>query len=157
MPRASVQGHAMRRRTGAPSNYLETTGKNMTRMHKTSDEHYEDHSAAGSSRIPMGVGSPDLSVYGQTDELNQSQMQGTLVPKKSTQAGDPVNPGSKSGRRTPVLNAGGERLGSAFVPKATYSVIDPAAGLTMRNARLVPSVAGRQTPDFGMGMQASQY
>jgi hypothetical protein len=146
----------MRRRTGAPSNYLETTGKNMARMHKTSDEHYAEHSAAGSSRIPMGMDSPDLSAYGQTDELNQSQMQGTLVPKKSVQAGDPTGGGS-SPRRTPVLNAGGERLGASYVPKAMYGVIDPAAGLTMRNARLVPSVAGRQTPDFGMGMQASQY
>jgi len=148
MPRASVQGHAMRRRTGAPSNYLETAGKSMARMHKTSDEHYADQSAANSARIPMG--SDVYNVDAVAPEM------GTLVPKKNVQAGDPVNPGSKSGRRTPVLNAGGERLGAAFVPKATYTVVDPAAGLTMRNARVIPSVAGRNTPNFGMGIQTSQ-
>jgi hypothetical protein len=138
----------MRRRTGAPSNYLETAGKSMARMHKTSDEHYADQSAANSARIPMG-----MDAY-QVDPV--APQVGTLVPKKNVQAGDPVNPGSKGGRRNPVLNAGGERLGAAFVPKATYTVIDPAAGLTMRNARVIPSVAGRATPNFGMGIQTSQ-
>ena len=148
MPRASVQGHAMRRRTGAPSNYLETAGNSMARMHKTSDEHYAEQSAAGSARIPMG--SDIYNVEAVAPEI------GTLVPKKNLQAGDPVNPGSKSGRRVPVLNAGGERLGAAYVPKATYAVVDPAAGLTMRSARIIPSVAGRATPNFGMGIQTSQ-
>ena len=148
MPRANVQGHAMRRRTGAPSNYLETAGNNMARMHKTSDEHYADHSAAGSARIPMG--SDVYNVEAVAPEM------GTLIPKKNVQAGDPVNPGSKSGRRNPVLNPGGERLGASYAPKATYAVIDPAAGLTMRNARVIPSIAGRATPNFGMGIQTSQ-
>jgi hypothetical protein len=138
----------MRRRTGAPSNYLETAGKSMARMHKTSDEHYADQSAANSARIPMG--SDVYNVDAVAPEM------GTLIPKKNVQAGDPVNPGSKSGRRTPVLNPGGERLGAAYVPKATYMVVDPAAGLTMRNARVIPSVAGRNTPNFGMGIQTSQ-
>jgi len=148
MARASKLGHAMRRRMGVPSSYSQTAGKNMDRMHKTSDEHYADHSAAGSARIPMG--SDVYNVEAVAPEM------GTLIPKKNVQAGDPVNPGSKSGRRTPVLNPGGERLGAAYAPKATYATIDPAAGLTMRNARVIPSVAGRATPNFGMGIQTSQ-
>jgi hypothetical protein len=138
----------MRRRMGVPSSYSQTAGKNMDRMHKTSDEHYADHSAAGSARIPMG--SDVYNVEAVAPEM------GTLIPKKNVQAGDPVNPGSKSGRRNPVLNPGGERLGASYAPKATYATIDPAAGLTMRNARVIPSVAGRATPNFGMGIQTSQ-
>ena len=117
----------------------------MTRQHKTSDEHYADQSAAGSARIPMG--SDIYNVDAVAPEV------GTLVPKKNVQSGDPVNPGSKSGARSAVLNPGGERLGAAYVPKATYKVVDPAAGLTMRNARIIPSVAGR---NFGTGIQTSQ-
>jgi hypothetical protein len=138
----------MRRRMGAPSNYLETAGKSMARMHKTSDEQYSEQSAAGSARIPMGMDAYKVDPV--APEI------GTLVPKKNLQAGDPVNPGSKSGRRNPVLNPGGERLGAAYSPKATYMVVDPAAGLTMRNARVIPSVAGRSMPNFGMEIQASQ-
>ena len=148
MARASKLGHAMRRRMGIPSSYSQTAGNPMTRQHKTSDEHYAEQGAANSARIPMGMDAYNVEPV--------APEMGTLVPKKNVQSGDPVNPGSKSGRRTPVLNTGGERLGAAYAPKATYSVVDPAAGLTMRSARVIPSVAGRQTPNFGMGIQTSQ-
>ena len=139
----------MRRRMGAPSSYTQTVGNNMSRMHKTSDEHYADHAAAGSAKIPMG-----MDVY-QVDPVAPEV--GTLVPKKNVQAGDPVNPGSKGSRRTPVLNTGGERLGAAYAPKAKFMMnVDPAAGLTLRNARIIPSVAGRQTPNFSSGIQTTQ-
>jgi hypothetical protein len=124
---------------------------NMARNHKTSDEHHADAAMAGSHRIAVGQGSPDMSVYGQMDEINPAQMQGTLVPKKNTQAGDPVNPGSKANR----VNM--EKIGATYrvAPKATFVQLDPAAGPTMANARIVPSISGRANPNFEAGIQAS--
>jgi hypothetical protein len=36
----------------------------------------------------------------------------------------------------------GERTGAAYTVKSKFSVSDPAAGQTMRNARIVPSTMG---------------
>jgi hypothetical protein len=126
---------------------------NMARNHKTSDEHHADAAMAGSHRIAVGQGSPDMSVYGQMDEINPAQMQGTLVPKKNTQAGDPTNPGSKANR----VNI--EKIGATYrvAPKATFVQLDPAAGPTMANARIVPSISGRANPNFEAGIQASSF
>ena len=131
-------GHGMRRRSGTPSNSLEAAGKSMARSHKTADEAYGDAAAAGSVRIPMGASAAPA-------------LQGTLVPKKNVQAADPTNPGSKANRQNI------EVLGASYriqVP-AMYQQIDPAAGPTMANAKIVPSVAGRNTPNFQSGEQAS--
>ena len=123
----------------------------MARNHKTSDEHHADAAMAGSHRIAVGQGSPDMSVYGQMDEINPAQMQGTLMPRKNTQAGDPTNPGSKANR----VNI--EKIGATYrvAPKATFVQLDPAAGPTMANARIVPSISGRANPNFEAGIQAS--
>lgn len=144
------QGHGMRRRAGNPSNHLESAGTPMARYHKTSDEHHADAAAAGSHRIAIGAGSPDMSVYGQMDEINPGQLRGTLVPKKSTQAMDPTA-GGKANR----VNI--EKVGASYrvAPKTTFVQLDPAAGPTMANARIVPSVAGRANPNFQGGSQAS--
>lgn len=131
-------GHGMRRRSGIPSNPLESAGKSMARSHQTVGEAYSDAAAAGSVRIPMGAtAAPALT--------------GTLVPKKNVQAADPTNPGSKANRQNI------EVLGASYriqVP-AMYQQIDPAAGPTMANARIIPSVAGRAVPNFESGEQAS--
>jgi hypothetical protein len=97
----------------------------------------------------MGAGSLDASVYGQMDEINPSQMQGTLVPKKNTQAADPTNPGSKQNRQNI------EKIGATYrvQPKSTYVELDPAAGPTMASARVIPSVTGRQ--GFDQEVQSS--
>jgi hypothetical protein len=138
-------GHGMRRRNGTPSNSLEAAGKSMTRNHQTSDEAYQNAISAGSARIPLGA-------------LTPSTFAGNLMPKKNTQSGDPVDPGSKGPRRTPVLNVGGERLGAAYTVKAGLGAsIDPSAGATMANAKIVPSVMGRQAPNFYAGEQASMF
>ena len=144
-------GHAMRRRNGTPSNSLEAAGKAMNRIHQSSDDAHKAAGDAGSHRIAMGQGSPDMSVYGQMDEINQNQMQGTLVPKKSTQAGDPTA-GGKANRQNV------EYLGATYrvTPKVTYVQLDPAAGPTMANARIVPSVSGRANPNFQSGMQSAE-
>ena len=133
----SSLGHGMRRRTGAPSNHLESAGKSMARTHMTSDEAYEKAAAAGSSRIPIGKAAPVL--------------EGTLVPKKNTQAADPTNPGSKQNRQNVY------KVGATYriQPKSTFVELDPAAGPTMANARIIPSVQGRVNPNFDSGNQAS--
>ena len=137
------QGHGMRRRTGAPSNHLESAGTPMARNHQTSDEAFEDAAAAGSHRIAIGT-----NVYAATPA---PALQGTLVPKKNVQAGDPTNPGSKANRQNI------ENIGASYhiAPKATFVQLDPAAGPTMANARIIPSVAGRVNPNFQGGEQAS--
>lgn len=134
----SDQGHGMRRRSGAPSNHLESAGKSMARTHQTSDEAYSDAGAAGNVRIPVG------------NAVTTTDYTGTLVPKKNTQAGDPTS-GGKSNR------ANIERIGASYriQPKSTFVQIDPAAGPTMANARTIPSIQGRANPNFESGIQNS--
>lgn len=130
-------GHGMRRRTGAPANHLEAAGKNMARMHQTSDEAHSDAAAAGSFRIPIGAAAP------------APVLKGTLVPKKNVQAGDPTA-GGKANR------ANIEKVGATYrvQPKSTFMQLDPAAGPTMASAKVIPSVAGRA--GFQGGIQASE-
>lgn len=134
----SDQGHGMRRRSGAPSNHLESAGKAMARIHATSDEHYGAAGAAGSVRVPIGAANV------------QDNYTGTMVPKKNVQAGDPTA-GGKANR----VNV--EKIGASYrvQPKSTFVQLDPAAGPTMANARVVPSVQGRANPNFDSGIQAS--
>lgn len=134
----SDQGHGMRRRSGAPSNHLESAGKAMARIHSTSDEHYSAAAAAGSVRVPIGTAAVETNYTG------------TLVPKKNVQAGDPTA-GGKANR----VNV--EKVGATYrvQPKATFMQLDPAAGPTMANARMVPSVQGRVNPNFDAGIQSS--
>jgi hypothetical protein len=142
-------GHAMRRRNGTPSSTLEAVGNMKARNHMTHHEAVEAAAQVGSHRLPMSSVSPDMSSYGQTDEVNKGQFRGTLVPKKSTQAGDPTNPGSKANRQNI------ERIGATYRITVPFTpTIDPAAGPTMANAKMIPSVSGR-TNNFGQEVQTS--
>ena len=126
----SDTGHGMRRRMGAPSNHLEAAGNSMNREHETSDEALEHGAATDSARVPTGYA-------------------GTLVPRKNVQAGDPTA-GGKANRQNI------ERVGASYRVSAKMGVqLDPAAGPTMANARIVPSVQGRANPNFESGIQAS--
>jgi hypothetical protein len=103
----------------------------MNRTHKTSDEAMQDHAAANSARVPIGMSAPAMP------------MAGTLMPRHNTQAGDPTNPGSKANRQNI------ERIGATYRVNANMGVpLDPAAGQTMANARIVPSIQGRVAPNF---------
>jgi hypothetical protein len=115
----------------------------MARSHMTSDEHHEAASAQGSHRIALGNDAYSMTAA--------PALEGTLIPKKNTQAGDPTNPGSKANR----VNI--ERIGATYrvQPKSTFVQLDPSAGPTMANARIVPSIQGRENPNFENGMQAS--
>ncbi len=129
-------GHGMRRRNGTPSNPLEAAGTSMARSHQTSEEAHEAAGSAGSHRIAVGAAAMPTA--------------GIMVPRKNTQAADPTA-GGKANR----VNV--EKVGATYrvQPKATFVQIDPAAGPTMANARIVPSVQGRISPNFESGNQAS--
>lgn len=137
-------GHGMRRRSGAPSNPLEAAGPKMARKHMTSDEAHSSAGMAGSHRIP--IGSDNAPSF--TSAMPEA---GTPVPRKNTQAADPTGAGTKQNR----VNI--EKVGATYrvQPKSTFVQIDPAAGPTMANARVIPSVQGRANPNFESGMQAS--
>lgn len=129
-------GHGMRRRNGTPSNTLEAAGKMKNRTHSTHEEAFDAAAQVGSPRVPMGALVPNL--------------QGTLVPKKNVQAGDPTGMGTKVNRENIERVGASYRISVPFTP-----TIDPAAGPTMANARIVPSVAGRANPNFQGGIEAS--
>lgn len=135
-------GHAMRRRNGTPSHPLEETGKSMARFHQTSDEAHADASAAGSHRIAMG-----MDAYSVTPA---PVLEGTLIPKKNVQAMDPTAGGKANRQNIEVIGAT-----YRVSPKTTFVQLDPSAGPTMANARIIPSVAGRINPNFQSGEQAS--
>jgi len=140
-------GHGMRRRSGLPSNHHEETGEDMGRQHYTADEVAEMAHNAGSARVPMG--DEAFTGAGQNDEFGD-QFHGTLVPKQNVQAGDPTNPGSKQNR----VNI--ERIGATYrVEASTTHFMDPTLGPTQQGGRIVPSVAGRQAPNFAGGEQDS--
>jgi hypothetical protein len=119
---------------GIPSNPLETAGKSMARNHATHHEAYDAAAQVGSPRIPVSA-APAL--------------EGTLLPKKNTQAGDPTA-GGKANRQNIERVGASYRITVPFTP-----TIDPAAGPTMANARIIPSVAGRVNPNFQGGVQAA--
>lgn len=155
MAKWTSMGHGMRRRAGLPNNHHESAGAHMReRNHPTHHEAYEAAKEVGSSRIPVGDSvQPDMSVYGQTDEVNPNQFQGTLVPKKNLQAGDPTGMGTKQNRQNVPYD---ERHGAQYRVTVPFTpTIDPAAGPTMQSAKLVPTVAGRQNPNFQSGVQYS--
>ena len=127
-------GHAMRRRNGTPASSLEAAGNMKNRNHITHHEAYDAAAEVGSPRLPMGA-APAL--------------QGTLIPKKNVQAGDPTNPGSKANRQNI------ERIGAQYRITVPFTpTIDPAAGPTMASAKIIPSVPGR-TANFGQEAQTS--
>jgi hypothetical protein len=111
----------------------------------THHEAVEAAAAVGSPRLPLSNG------MSQIDEMQPNQLRGTLVPKKSTQAMDPTA-GGKANRQNLMYE---ERHGAAYTISVPFTpTIDPSAGPTMANARIIPSVAGR-TPNFGSGAQAA--
>lgn len=153
-------GHGVRRRAGnTPSSYTEAAGKSMTRKYQTSDEAMADAKAIGSPRATMGTDpmmvSPEATMSS-VDEMNAGQLQGAVMPKKNVQAGDPTGMGTKVNRTNIPYN---EKLGASYRVSVPFTpTIDPAAGPTMQSARVVPSISGRENPNFESGIQgASSY
>jgi len=118
----------------------------MNRNLPTPEEVLASADHAGSPRRYMGM---DAAAF---NAVSAQPSAGTLVPRKNLQAGDLS--GVKGGPK-PAIPA--ERLGAKFAPQAKFPpMIDPAAGATMASGRIIPSVVGRQSPNFEMGVQG-QY
>jgi hypothetical protein len=74
---------------------------------------------------------------------------GKLMPKKNTQAGDPTI--NNKANRQNVERKGAQHRITAKMP----APINSEAGATMANARIVPSVMGKQTPNFTSGVDST--
>lgn len=130
-------GHAMRRRMGAPSSHLESAGKKMSK-----DISPEQIVASG-ARAYMGS---DANKF---NNVSGTPAVGKLMPKKNTQAADPYEK-TKANKKN-IERKGAQYRITAKMPAQT----SPEAGATMMNARTIPSVAGRQNPNFKGGMGSS--
>lgn len=150
MAKWTDRGHAMRRREGAPTSHLEAAGPSAGRDHDTSEEQYAMAKSQNSPRVSVG----DNVMDGADEAVSvASPLKGTMVGKKNMQAGDPTA-GGKANRSNVPYN---EKLGAAYRISGLYAPqADPAAGPTMANARTIPSVQGRQNPDF-MGAVNDSY
>ena len=140
-------GHAMRRRMGAPSSHLEAAGKSMARNNMTPEEVIASAEHANSPRKYVGQTAGVANVSG-------APMRGTLIGKKNTQAGDPTA-GGKANRKNVLVNnaAASERMGARYVVGANFPAVHSIeASATMQNAKIVPSVSGKNSPNFNAGM-----
>jgi hypothetical protein len=143
-------GHAMRRRMGAPSNHHEAAGKSMNRNMMTPEEVLASAEHANSARKYVG------QVTGVAN-MSGAPSKGTLMPKKNTQAGDPVG-NTKANRVNKLAGnaAQSERMGARYVVGANFPAVHSIeASATMANAKIVPSVMGKNAPDFNYGMNNS--
>ena len=130
-------GHAMRRRMGAPSNHHESVGKRMN-----TNQTPEQIVATG-ARAYMG------STAGAFSAPGADSYAGKLMPKKNTQAGDPTI--MNKANRQNVERKGAQHRITARMP----APINSEAGATMANARIVPSVMGKQAPNFNSGVDSN--
>jgi hypothetical protein len=150
MARWTDLGHAMRRRMGAPSNHHEAAGNNMSRNHMTPEEVIASAEHANSARRYVG------QITGVAD-MSAAPLRGTLMPKKNVQAGDPTINNKANRKNVPAGSAAqSERSGARFVVGASFPAVHQSeVGATMANARIVPSVAGRQAPNFNNGLNGT--
>jgi len=151
MPSWTSLGHAMRRRIGAPSSHLEATGASMKTNSPTPEDVIASAAHAKSPRRYMGMDANNFT--------NVSAQPGNTMshPRKNTQAADPTA-GGKANRKN-VLSGGAvasERMGAAYKISAKFPAVHSIeASATMGNAKTIPSVMGRQAPDFNGGMSES--
>lgn len=142
-------GHAMRRRMSAPSAHHGSAGNMSPRSHMTPEEVLASADHAASPRRYMGFDAAKFN--------NVSAVPGntTAVPKKNTQAADPTAGGKANKKNVSAgMAAQADRLGARYTISAKFPApMSPEAGMTMRNARIVPSIQGRQAPDFDAAMR----
>ena len=149
MPFWTGLGHAMRRRSGMPMNHHESVG-NKVRNLPTPEEVIASAEHANSAR----------KYIGQLASVNGGAVppeRGKLMPKKNKQAGDPTA-GGKANRKNVLVNnaVASERMGAKYTIAAKMPApINIEASATMNNAKIVPSVMGKQSPNFEGGMGAS--
>lgn len=147
MPFWSGLGHAMRRRSGMPMSHHESVGKDMSKKFMTPEEIIASAEHANSARKYVG-----MSMASSVEAVKPEK--GKLMPKKNKQAADPTAGGKANRKNVLNSNPGSERAGAKYRVVAKMPSVDPTAAPTMANAKTIPSVAGRQAPNFGDGMQS---
>ena len=151
MPSWTSLGHAMRRRMGAPSSHIEATGASMKSSSLTPEQVIASAAHAKSPRRYMGMEANNFE--------NVSAQPGNTMshPRKNTQAADPVIK-DKANRTNKLAGsaAASERMGARYEIGAKFPAVHSIeASATMRNAKTIPSVMGRQAPDFNAAMGES--
>jgi hypothetical protein len=147
MARWTDLGHAMRRRMGASSNHHEATGNSMSRNHMTPEEVIASAEHANSARRYVGQMSNVANMSG-------APLKGKLMPKKNTQAGDPTI-ANKANRKNMLAGDAtqSERMGARYSVGASFPAVHSIeATATLANSKIVPSVSGRNAPNFNYGM-----
>lgn len=144
-------GHAMRRRMSAPSSHLESAGNMKNRNVDTPEEILASAAHSASPRRYVGAD------YSGVTNVSAKPLKGKLMPKKNTQAGDPTAGGKANRKNVPAGNAAqSERMGARYVIGAKFPAVHSIeASATMANAKMVPSVRGRQSADFTYGAQSN--
>ena len=141
----------MRRRMGAPSSHLEATGASMKSHIPTPEDVISSAEHKNSPRRYMGMKANKFE--------NVSAEPGNTMsrPRKNTQAADPTA-GGKANRKNKLAGsaAQSERMGARYEIGAKFPAVHSIeASATMRNAKTIPSVMGRQAPDFNAAMGES--
>ena len=150
MPLWSGLGHAMRRRSGMPMNHHESVGKSMSKNMPTQEEVIASAVHANSPRKYVGQTAGVANISG-------APMKGTLVQKKNKQAGDPTI-ANKANKKNVLVNnaAASERMGARYTVGANFPAVHSIeASATMANAKIVPSVTGKQSPNFDYGVEGN--
>ena len=137
-------GHAIRRRQGAPAAHNLSAGVGGRVNLPTPEEALAGMARVGSPRVPMGNDViPRVGVV--------TPLRGTEVPKKGNAKGGAPWEGP-TGSRGQISQ---ERLGASHtVSVVTPPMIDPAAGATQANGKIIPSAISR-VDSFGDGADGS--
>lgn len=142
-------GHATRRRAGAPSNHFDSVGIGGRVNLPTPEEAIAGMARVGSPRIPMGMSA--ILDFANAEVI--PPLKGTQVPKTGNAKG--ATPwGPPTGVRENV-DFRSERSGASYRVNAVGApTIDPAAGATQANGRIVPSALARED-SFDDGMMGA--
>ena len=143
-------GHAMRRRMGLSSSHLESAGNMKNRNIDTPEEVLASAAHSASPRRYVGMD------YSAVTNVSAKPLKGKLMPRKNTQAADPTAGGKANRKNVSAGNAAqSERMGARYTIGAKFPAVHSAeAAATMGNAKTIPSVSGRQSPDFNYGAKS---
>lgn len=142
-------GNALRRRMGAPSNHFDSVGIGGRVNLPTPEEALAGMARVGSPRVPMG----NDAIMDFANANAVPPLRGELVEKTgNAKGGDPTPPTGAPREQVP---ASVERSGASFrIRTVTPPMVDPAAGATQANGKIVPPVM-RRSDSFGDGAEGS--
>lgn len=146
----SSMGHAMRRRMGLSSSHSESAGNMKNRNIDTPEEVLASAAHSASPRRYVGMD------YSGVTNVSAKPLKGKLMPKGNKQASDSTIMNKANRKNVSAGNAAqSERMGARYTIGAKFPAVHSVeASATLGNAKVVPSVAGRQSPDFNSGAKS---